>query len=222
MKTYINKNWISFIEIILSIALFSQLIITVWASTIYILKYNKINKDSHYVNFEIYNILINWIWSYIRRATWVMYDSHKNKVWTLMNIKQWEDPFGRHCEDNDKLNNNKFDRLTIYLDKEKKTYINFAVEHDVWKWTSRLVYKKNDSNWFYLNSEDTYITCFLVSVPDNPYWINKHKNLKDIQSYVQLYIAWKYRYSWPQIDSFSDKITSVTYKTTFTLRNYYY
>ena len=229
MKISIKKSkkpaGFSFIELTISIAIFAQIMIMVSGAIIAALQLNQFNKAIKNVNIEIYSIVTNGIGAYIRKATGIMYEGHllaTSKVGTKINSIHGGSDFERECSEDEKLN--KFDQLTLFQDKEKKHYISFAVEKDESENISRIVWRKDDGPGYYLNSEDTYITCFLVSVSPNPYG-SDNKKLKDIQPYVQLYIAGKYRYTNDtsgEEKSFFQHSTQIAYKTTFTLRNYYY
>ena len=236
MKIY-TKNSKSYqattlIELIIALAVFTQLITLTWNTLISAINLNEFNKANRNVNLEIYNSIINWIWSYIRRGTWIMYSTHKlfnnNEKIGLKIIEHNNlDNFERKCNEQKEYKAWEFDRLTIFQNKDKTKYITFAVEQIDWpSWkTSRIVYRKNKNKAYYLTSENTFISCFLVSVSPNPYIHGISKHTKDIQPYVQIEIAWRYRYlnqTSRTYDSFFRKNTYVSYKTTFTLRNYIY
>jgi len=220
-----SRQGFSFIELIISVAIFAQITIMVGSLVFSSLEFNESNRANKNVNMELYSNITNGIGSYIRRGTGIMYEvDASKKVGTDIHSEGDKNNFDRQCEEEEKGN---FDRLTIFQDKEKTDLISFTVEKDTVNKTSRLVYKKgnnSDESGYYLNSEDTYITCFLVSVSPNPYLADATKNIKDIQPYVQIFIAGKYKYDTDSPDSlnFFQKNTYLSYKTTFTLRNYIY
>lgn len=238
MKTsFKHFSGLTFIELIISIAIFSQIVLLVGTVVMSALKFNEYNKATRSVNIELYSSIMNGIGPYIRKATGIMYDNYIvpisitqtktpdevkkiEAIRTMIHTNAGINAFGRTCTEKDA---DIFDQITLFQDKEKKEFITFGVEKDPETKTSRLIWKKNDQPTYYLTSEDTYITCFLVSVSPNPYTANAGENAKDIQPYVQIALAGKYRYiNASEDEDFLKKNTYTAYKTTFTLRNYTY
>jgi hypothetical protein len=221
MRISIKKSLgLTLAELIISIAIFTQMSILVGESVIGFLRFHTNIKKNSFVNTEIYGIMTNGIGGYIRRSTGIMYpnDPLANRSQHLGTFSSPSNNFDRKCTDRTE---DSFDTLTLYQNQAKTEFITFAVEKT--DTTSRLVWRKNQGQGYYLNSEDTYINCFFVSVSPDPYYSNNHKNTKDIQPFVQIEIS-----GYPT--SFFGEKNSVlfgtrpfsSYRGLFTLRNYSY
>lgn len=243
MRTCIkNTRAYTLTELIIAIAIFAQILIFTNQAVVVALEQSQQNNEQSNVNLELYGIMVNGIGSYIRKATSIMYAENEpaksqTKIGTLSNFddpftsnnnnsfpKAALDSFNRQCSDTrtNQEDQRIFDRLTLYLDHDKKEHITFAVEYNAEKNTSRLVWRKNDSQeGYYLNSEDTFINCFLVSPSPNP---RKDKNIQDLNAYVQIEIAGYYRHdNQAELDeNYAKNISQLSYRATFNLRNYYY
>jgi len=211
-------------ELTIAIAVFSQIIVMVGGTVMSALELDRFNRSIKGVNTELYGMTVNGIGAYIRKATGIMYDDHPlataNNVGTITHTQSGIEDLDRAC---DEENIFETDQLTLFQDKEKTHYITFAVEKDDILGTSRVVWRKDDGAGHSLTSEDTYITCFLITPSPNPY-SDSNINAKDLQPYVQLYVAAKHRFT-NEVDvedrAFNDD-NQIAYKTTFSLRNYYY
>ena len=224
-----DRRGFSLIELIISIAIFMQVIVMVGGAVMMALELNEFNKSNKSVNIELYGAMMNGIGAYIRKGTGIMYDNDDHDSiegvrGTLVQAGDKNKPFERVCTE---VEMDEFDQLTVYQDKEMKNYITFFVEKE----TSRLMWRKGviedggfkDEPPYYLNSEDTYITCFLVSVSPDPY-DTSDKRLRDLQPYVQVHLAGRYRYldNIDQNEQTFQKTNTLSFRTLFTLRNYYY
>lgn len=218
----------SYIEVVICIALFAQMAVMVWSTVMTAINMNKFNQVAKNVDMELYSAMINSVWAYIRNWTAINYwdCTNASHSWSCVTPEWSLDSFDRTCKPNKIGDTPRVDdRLSLFQDVTKTKTITFAVEYNPQARTSRLVYRKDDWPWYYLTSENVFITCFLVSLSPNPYatWVSE--NTKDIQPYVQIELSWRYQnnldnlesntfyYNWNDLNS---------YRALFTLRNYYY
>jgi hypothetical protein len=222
MKT--STKAYTFIELIISLALFTQIIIMVSTTISIALKMNNFNKETANVNMELYGSIVNGIGSYIKKSSGIIYSNDpiiKNdpRHGTIFHQNLGEDAFNRKCDEKEK---NVFDQLSLYTNPEKTEYITFAVIKDPKKGTSRLSYKKStDNQGYYLHSENTYITCFLITPSPSPYQ-NPDIYAKDLQAYIKLQVSGRYLYQDETEKDFYKNNSLISYNTLYTLRNYRY
>jgi hypothetical protein len=221
MKTFIKKkSGLTLIELVICTGLFVQMIIMASTAIMTALKANELNKKNANVNIELYGSIVNGIGAYIRKSSGIVYNTDSNASnrhgVKLSSVNAESSP----CTENDE---NTFDTLSLYLDQDKKEFITFTVEKNEENNTSRLVWKKsNDPNGYYLNSEETYITCFNIAVSPDPYAPGASMHTKDIQPYITINTAARDRFAKAGDDNYFAENTRIAYQTTFTLRNYQY
>lgn len=221
------------IEMIIALAIFAQLTVMVGSAVMLALKYNQFNKATRTVNMELYGIMVNGIGAYIRSGTGIMYQDPK--VASRDGTRPpTEGDLDRSCKDQTTgayLEDLPTDQLTIYQDRENKKWITFQVRRDAEAGTSRIVWHRHDAdadepdgNDFYLNSADTYITCFLVTPSPDPHVVTDPKSpARDLQPYVALHIAGRDKNSkQTEENMFPAQNTEIDYRTLYTLRNYNY
>ena len=228
MKTSIkNTDGFSLLETIIALAIFASMAVMVGSTVMLALRINQFNKETRVVNMELYGIMVNGIGAYIRKGTAIMYaDDSRASATSLIGTETHAtsgiNDFNQSCSDDPEVEQLPYDRLTVYQDRARKKYITFRVETNEIEETSRIVWQKeNSTDWHYLNSEDTYITCFLVAASPNPYAAGADTNMRDIQPFVQLQLAGKNRHANNDTsNSFFTQATQISYRTLYTLRNY--
>lgn len=245
MKNLFSRRGFTYFELILSLVLFLQILFIVSSVTLNALKTHANNRKVEVVNTELYAAFLQGVGTYVKKSYGIHYTTNepqKEDVQGTFSFPQaGVSMFNRDCpEITGKYDHEtKMDTLSLFTNREKTEKITFAVERsppEASVQTSRLIYEKSKKvvddfigePWRYLHSENTYITCFLVSPSKDPYTPDVSGNpvledYKDVQPYVQLRIAAQHLDAQERALYDSDaRSEQVYYRTLFTLRNYSY